>query len=48
MELYHGLYLRLFNAVTDALAELEQQNVGRAREILIAAQQQAEERIMEG
>lgn len=36
-------YLLLFNAVTDALKQLEQQNVGIARELLIHAQQEAEE-----
>lgn len=38
-----SLYTKLFNAVTDAVEALEQQNFGQAREILIRAQQQTEE-----
>lgn len=40
---YQRLYTLLFNAVTDALEDLEQMNVGAAKARLIAAQQQAEE-----
>lgn len=40
---YKLLYSILFNAMTDALEEMEQQNYGRAREDLIAAQQKAED-----
>ena len=40
---YKLLYSVLFNAMTDALEEMEQQNYGRAREDLIAAQQQVED-----
>ncbi len=40
---YKLLYSILFNAMTDALEEMEQQNYGRAREDLIAAQQQVED-----
>ena len=47
MENYQKMYTTLFNAITDALEQLEQQNIGRARETLIAAQQQAEELYME-
>lgn len=36
-------YTLLFNAVTDALAQMDQQNWGEARDILICAQQAAEE-----
>ena len=39
---YQKLYTLLFNAVTDALEDLEQMNIGAARARLIAAQQQAE------
>ena len=41
-------YSTLFNGVTDALAALEQQNYGAAREILVRAQQSAEEAYIEG
>ena len=41
---YQKLYTLLFNACTDAIAQLELQNFGAAKTILIEAQQQAEER----
>ena len=44
---YQKLYTLLFNAITDALEELEQLNVGSARERLMTAQQQAEELYLE-
>ena len=40
---YEKMYHLLFNAVTDALEQIEQQNFGSAKDLLIAAQQQAEE-----
>ena len=40
---YQKLYTLLFNAITDAVRQLEQQNFGAAKDILIASQQQAEE-----
>jgi len=40
-------YTSLFNAVTDAILAIEQQNYGIAKEILIQAQQQSEERYLE-
>ena len=40
---YKKMYLTLFNAITDALEEMEKQNIGLAREQLIAAQQEAED-----
>ncbi len=43
MEEYKKMYLLLFNAITDALEQMEQQNYGTAKDLLIAAQQQAEE-----
>ena len=43
MENLPSYYSGLFNAVTDALKALDQQNYGLARELLIRAQQQAEE-----
>ena len=40
---FEKLYFTLFNAITDALEDLEKQNYGIARERLITAQQQTEE-----
>ena len=39
---YEKLYHLLFNAITDALEQMEQQNYGTAKETLITAQQEAE------
>ena len=44
---YKKLYFRLFNAVTDALQAMEQQNYGQASTILISAQQETEEMYLE-
>ena len=43
MENYQKMYSTLFNAITDALAQIENQNYGDAKFTLIAAQQKAEE-----
>lgn len=43
---YKSLYFQLFNRITDAIAAMEQQNFGTAKEILIHAQQDAEERYL--
>ena len=40
---YKKIYHLLFNAMTDALEKIDDQNYGDARDILIAAQQKAEE-----
>lgn len=40
---YEKLYHLLFNAITDALKQMESQNFGTAKETLITAQQEAEE-----
>ena len=40
---YEKMYSTLFNAITDALEQIEQLNFGSAKDLLIAAQQQAEE-----
>ena len=45
---YQKLYFHLFNAVTDALQAIEQQNYGQAARLLIAAQQETEEMYMAG
>ena len=42
MEDYRKMYLLLFNAVTSALEQLEKQNLGEAKDLLITAQQKAE------
>ncbi len=44
---YEKLYHLLFNAVTDALEQLEARNYGEAGETLRAAQEEAEEMYME-
>lgn len=44
--LYEELYHLLFNAATDALRAMEQENFGQARDLLIRAQQACEERYM--
>ena len=43
MEDYAKLYHLLFNAITDALEKMDKQNYGEACELLIAAQQKAED-----
>ena len=40
---YKKLYHLLFNAITDALKKIEEQNYGDAKDLIIAAQQEAEE-----
>ena len=35
---YEKMYHLLFNAITDALEQIEQQNFGSAKDLLIAAQ----------
>ena len=40
---YQKMYLLLFNAITDALTQLQAQNMGRAALILQKAQADAEE-----
>ena len=39
---YQKMYTTLFNAITDALEQMESQNFGTAKETLITAQQEAE------
>ena len=43
MEEYRESYLILFRAVRDAILELEAQNYGKAKELLIRGEQAAEE-----
>ena len=40
---YQKMYTTLFNAITDALSQIETQNYSDAKETLISAQQKAEE-----
>ena len=46
--MYRKMYYTLFNAITDALEAMEQQNYGQARARLIATQQQSEEIYLDG
>lgn len=41
--LYQSLYLKLFNQITEALREIQAHNYGRANDILVKAQIEAEE-----
>ena len=43
MQNYEKLYHLLFNAITDALEQMDAQNYGEAKETLISAQQKTEE-----
>ena len=44
---YQPMYFALFNAITDALDALEENDVLQARELLILAQQRGEELYMQ-
>ncbi len=44
---YRPLYFKLFAALADAVDALEAANYGRARDILMAAQQLTEEQFMD-
>lgn len=46
--MYRDLYFHLFNAITDALAAMEASNYGQAAKLLKRAQQDVEERYMDG
>ena len=46
--LYKELYHILFNAATDALRAMEQENFGQAGELLARAQKTCEERYITG
>ena len=43
MEDYRTMYLHLFNRVSDAVNALEAMNYGQAKDLLMRAQQEAEE-----
>ncbi len=44
---YEKMYHLLFNAITDALEQMEKQNLGSAKDLLTTAQQKTEEIHME-
>ena len=44
---YQKMYHLLFNAITDALEQMEKQNLGSAKDLLTTAQQKTEEIYME-
>ena len=44
---YERMYHLLFNAITDALEQMEKQNLGSAKDLLTTAQQKTEEIYME-
>ena len=44
---YEKMYHLLFNTITDALEQMEKQNLGSAKDLLTTAQQKAEEIYME-
>ena len=44
---YEKMYHLLFNAITDALEQMEKQNLGSAKDLLTTAQQKDEEIYME-
>ena len=46
MNLYRDLYYKLFAATADAIEALEKQDIRLARQILIAAEQAAEEAVI--
>ena len=46
--MFKKLYFLLFNAITDALEQIRKQNYGAAEELLISAQQKAEEQFLGG
>lgn len=43
MEIYKRAYFLLFNIITDALEQMDQQNPGNAQALLMKGQQDAEE-----
>ena len=44
---YEKMYHLLFNAITDALEQMEKQNLGSAKDLLTTAQQKTVEIYME-
>lgn len=48
MDDYKQPYLYLFNRITDAIVLIRQSNYGMVRSVMIAAQQDAEEAVLQG
>ena len=48
MNMYKDMYFTLFNALTDAIEEMEAQRFDQALHTLERAQQEAEERYLQG
>lgn len=48
MEDYKKMYFGLFNAVSDAIVEIEERNYGAAKKLLVQAQRTAEEQYLSG
>ena len=44
---FRELYFHLFGVIADAVEELEKKNIGRAKELLVVAMQEAEEKYIE-
>lgn len=44
---YQKLYTTLFNSITDALREIDALEIAKAKQLLMEAQQQAEEQYMD-
>lgn len=44
---FEAMYFQLFNAMTGILTQLEQQKYGQAKQLLITAQQQAEQQYLD-
>lgn len=47
MENFPEYYVKLFNAVTDAIAALDRQDYGEAKSLLVKAQRDAEDAYIE-
>ena len=47
MKDFKELYFYLFGKAADALEELEKENIGRAKELLLTAMQEAEKKFIE-
>ena len=48
VSIYKAMYVRLFNQVTEAIEEIQRGNAVEAAQLLIAAQQEAEETYISG
>lgn len=48
VSIYKAMYVRLFNRVTEAIEEIQRGSADNAAQLLIAAQQEAEETYISG